>query len=221
VHKEAYFTPGNLRQQSKTFMESLGELPQRRKALPAPGKSALLVLDMQDYFLDESSHAYIPSATAILPGIRRLVDAWSKRKLPVIYTRHLNTAQNARGMARWWKDLIREGSPLSAITSNLDTTSAEVIEKCQYDAFLVTSLEQRLYSLGVSQVLICGVMTHLCCESTARSAFMRGFDVFFTVDGTATYMAAFHAASLLNLAHGFATPVLIDEVISVVNQNEA
>jgi isochorismate hydrolase len=56
-------------------------------------------------------------------------------------------------------------------------------------------------------------MTHLCCETTARSAFMRGLQVFIAVDGTATYSEAFHRASLLNLSHGFALPVLVDEIL--------
>lgn len=55
-------------------------------------------------------------------------------------------------------------------------------------------------------------MTHLCCETTARSAFIRGFDVFFTIDGTATYNEDFHFGTLYNLAHGFAVPLLIDEI---------
>jgi len=49
---------------------------------------------------------------------------------------------------------------------------------------------------------------------TARSAFMRGFEVFFTIDGTATYNEGFHQATLLNLAHGFAKPVLVSELLA-------
>jgi isochorismate hydrolase len=64
-------------------------------------------------------------------------------------------------------------------------------------------------------------MTHLCCETTARSAFMRGFEVFFTIDGTATYNEEHHWAALLNLAHGFATPVLVDEVVSAFGESHA
>ena len=220
VHKEAYFTPERLQQQSQRFLDGLGELRYRHKRRPVPKIAALLVLDMQEYFLDQSSHACIPSALAILPGIRRLVDAWSERGLPVIFTRHLNTAQNAGGMAIWWRDLIQESSPLSKITPNLDTSRGIILNKSQYDAFLGTKLDALLRDSGVTQVIICGVMTHLCCESTARSAFMRGFEVFFTVDGTATYSSSFHAATLLNLAHGFATPILVEEVISSVKHHE-
>jgi bifunctional isochorismate lyase / aryl carrier protein len=64
-------------------------------------------------------------------------------------------------------------------------------------------------------------MTHLCCETTARSAFMRGFEVFFTMDGTATYNEQLHRASLLTLSHGFALPVLMDELLRLMEPNEA
>ncbi|MES0360330.1 MAG: isochorismatase family protein, partial [Anaerolineales bacterium] len=62
-----------------------------------------------------------------------------------------------------------------------------------------------------------GVMTHLCCETTARSAFVRGFEVFFVIDGTATYNEDYHMATLLNLAHGFTTPVLTKEVLKFIH----
>jgi bifunctional isochorismate lyase / aryl carrier protein len=61
-------------------------------------------------------------------------------------------------------------------------------------------------------------MTHLCCETTARSAFTHGFEVFFTIDGTATYNERFHIATLLNLSHGFALAVLVEEVIEMLTE---
>jgi bifunctional isochorismate lyase/aryl carrier protein len=56
-------------------------------------------------------------------------------------------------------------------------------------------------------------MTHLCCETTARAAFVRGFDVFFLVDGTATYNQDYHQATLLNLAHGVAVLTDVNKII--------
>ena len=50
---------------------------------------------------------------------------------------------------------------------------------------------------------------------------MRGFEVFFTVDGTATYNEELHRASLLTLSHGFAVPVLIDELLQIIENDEA
>ena len=177
-----------------------------------PGRAALLVLDLQDYFLRPDSHAYIPAAPAILPNIQNLVTSFSGHGRPVIFTQHLNTQADAGMMSRWWRDVIRADSPLSAIAPGLDSPGGIRIRKTQYDAFYGTSLEELLRGRGVEQVVVSGVMTHLCCESTARSAFMCGFEVLFCVDGTATYTEALHRSALLTLAHGFALPVLCEEI---------
>jgi isochorismate hydrolase len=115
-------------------------------------------------------------------------------------------------MAIWWKDLIGPESLSGQLVSELDTSGGVVLAKSQYDAFFETPLEEILHTKKIRQVVICGVMTHLCCETTARSAFVRGFEV--TVDGTATYTQAFHQAALLNLSHGFAVPILVEEVLT-------
>ncbi|XXG60368.1 hypothetical protein AAC387_Pa04g2295 [Persea americana] len=57
---------------------------------------------------------------------------------------------------------------------------------------------------GIEEVIITGVMTNLCCETTARDAFVRGFRVFFSTDATATSSREMHEATLLNLGYGFA-----------------
>ena len=181
-----------------------------------PQASALLILDMQDYFLEPDSHAYIPSAAAILPNLKALIDAYAQHHLPVIFTQHLNTPENAGSMKTWWHDLIAPQNSLSAITDQIDLSKGTLVQKTQYDAFYNTDLEDLLRGKNVRQVVICGVMTHLCCETTARSAFVRGFEVFFTIDGTATYNQDFHLATLMNLSHGFATPVLADDILTAV-----
>ena len=119
-------------------------------------------------------------------------------------------------MAEWWHDLITPTHPRVGLSNRLELDGAEVLQKTQYDAFYQTDLAERLEVQGVSDVVICGVMTHLCCETTARSAFVRGLRVWFTVDGTASYNAEFHLGTLRNLAHGFAIPVLTSEVLSAL-----
>jgi nicotinamidase-related amidase len=210
--KESYFSAGTIQAKAGLMRQQIQMGMQKRDTRFDADRSALLVLDMQSYFLSPPSHAFIPSSAAILPGIRALIQAFTARRRPVVFTRHLNTPQDAGQMAFWWRDLIVAEHPYSQIVPELDTSAGIIIPKCQYDAFYGTFLEQVLHDLGVSQVVICGVMTHLCCETTARSAFTRGFEVFFTVDGTATYNEGFHCATLLNLAHGFATLALVDEI---------
>jgi len=212
--KEAYFSLETIQTKALEMLQKSGADLRRNNFQYIPERSALLVLDMQTYFLESTSHAYIPSGRAIIPGIRDLILAFSIRRLPVIFTRHLNTSQDVGLMATWWRDIITAENPKSEIIPELDLSAGIVLEKSQYDAFYQSPLESILRNRAVSQVVISGVMTHLCCETTARCAFVRGFEVFFLVDGTATYNEQFHQASLLNLSHGFASLMLAKDILT-------
>jgi len=214
MKRENYFTPETIHEKARQMADALSSLCARHADIVLRSdRAALLVLDMQEYFLRPDSHAFIPSAAAILPNIHMLVDSFHSRGLPILFTRHLNSEADAGMMSRWWRDLIRSDSALSGLAVSFDASRGTVLAKTQYDAFHHTSLEEVLRGRGVEQVIVTGVMTHLCCESTARSAFMCGFEVFFCIDGTATYTEELHRASLLNLAHGFAIPVLCQEIV--------
>ena len=215
--KTNYFTPQNIHQEAQALLDELPESLLHRKDNLVPAQSALLILDMQSYFLQPSSHAFIPSAVAIVPGLKQLAQTYYARNLTVVFTQHLNSQQDAGAMSRWWQDLITIENPLSAIIPEFDFSKRYVMRKNQYDAFYQSNLEEYLHKKGITQVVISGVMTHLCCETTARSAFVRGFDVFFLIDGTATYNREHHMASTLNLAHGFATPLLVSDIQTRVN----
>ncbi|NQT97931.1 MAG: isochorismatase family protein [Candidatus Marinimicrobia bacterium] len=219
--KSTYFTAKTIQAKSGKMLERIATTIFIRPVPNIPHDCALLVLDMQDYFLSPDSQAYIPSAPAIIPGINRLINLFGAASQPVIFTRHLNTLENAGPMKHWWRNMIMENNPRSRITSALNRVTGTILIKSQYDAFHQTELNTLLKRRNVSRVIITGVMTHLCCESTARSAFMRGYEVVFTIDGTATYNEQFHYGTLLNLAHGFATPVLIDQIIDQQTKNEA
>jgi isochorismate hydrolase len=73
-------------------------------------------------------------------------------------------------------------------------------------------LQERLVEMGVKEVIVTGVMTNLCCETTAREAFVKGFRVFFSTDATATSDLELHEATLKNLAYGFAYLVDCDRL---------
>jgi len=211
--KENYFTAANIDKKSNHFLRKLHSLRQRHQIEFRSEHSALLVIDMQKYFLDPSSDACLPAAWPIIPKIKKLLNAFKKRGRPVIFTRHINDSRNAGMLEEWWGEFIAADDPLSEIFPELKMPDSLVIEKTQYDAFYKTSLEDVLNKKKVKQIVVTGVMTHLCCETTARSAFMRGLTVFFPVDGTATQNEDFHRGTLLNLAHGFAVLVLVEELL--------
>jgi len=219
--KEAYFTPSTIEIKAQAMLHSLEWLKSNHPQNFAPQRSALLVLDLQAYFLSPASHAFIPSAPAILLGVNALIGAYARHSLPIFFTRHVNSSQEAGLMATWWHNLIDLENSLSEIDGGVNHANGTTIFKHRYDAFYETQLEQQLHERSISQVVICGVMAHLCCETTARSAFMRGFEIFFTIDGTATYNEDFHRATLLNLSHGFAVPVLVKDLLaSMEKQSE-
>lgn len=211
--KQNSVNPDVYSRKSRKTLEKLREFRERHDFVFMPESAALLIIDMQRYFLDTRSHAFIPDAPLITGQIKNLSAAFLKMNLPVILTRHINTQRNAKLMGKWWKDLITKKSRLSHIIPELHFQGATIVKKTQYDAFYQTNLEDLLKGKKVKQIVITGVATHLCCETTARSAFMRGFTVFLPVDGTATFAENFFQASLLNLAHGFAIPVLCEELM--------
>ena len=217
--KEKYLTYESLSQDTQNLLKKTGIPKSDITGNFFPQNAALLVLDLQKFFLDPASHAYIYGAPAIISGLLDLIKQYRKLQRPVICTRHLNTVENAGLMKSWWKDLITNDNPLSRLLPEIENLRLPVIEKPQYDAFYHTDLEQMLHEANVKQLVITGVMTHLCCESTARSGFMRGFEIFIPLDGTATYNADFHAAALRNLAHGFAHITDTADIKAVMNRH--
>jgi isochorismate hydrolase len=214
MRKEKYFTRGTVVREGKRMAASLPVNP--RAAALSPAAAALLVVDMQEYFLRPESHAFLPAAPAILANILALAERFERAGRPVFLTRHANTPDNSRQMAFWWRDLLTRGHPLGAIAPGLALPGRTVIEKSQYDAFIATDLEDRLRAAGVEQLAVAGVATHLCCESTARSAFARGFAVFMVLDATATWNRRLHVASLRALAHACAVPLRTADLLAAL-----
>lgn len=181
----------------------------------SPEGSVLLVIDMQRFFLDPASHAYIPGSNAAVKNAQKLVAKYRQRSLPIIFTRHALLRDEDPGvMGRWWGDVLRDDDDLSEIVPALAPLKGEqVLRKSRYSAFVGTNLEGILRRKRAQRILITGVATHLCCETTARDAFMRDFDVFFVVDATASKSEDLHLAALRTLADGFAIPVTTEEVL--------
>lgn len=216
--KEKYFTEENLKVKGKEMLEKVKKLRGYHNIEFLPENSALLIIDMQEYFLNPSSHAFVPSAATILPGVKKLISIYSKKNLPIIFTLHSNTDKNAGLMGKWWPDLLREGQKESKLARGLDSSDGIMINKNQYDAFYNTNLENILKTKKINQVIVCGVLTNICCETTARSSFIRGFETFFTIDGTAAYSEEHHMATILNLAYGFSVPILLDELFTLLSE---
>jgi nicotinamidase-related amidase len=169
-----------------------------RRALPILEKTAMLVIDMQHYF-----HGLV---APILDNVLSLIDACRSAQVKIVFTRHgVHDPQNDGGMlTTWWDDLILHGSEAWELDKELKPNSSDlIIDKNRYSAFQGTDLDDWLGNNGVEDLIISGVMTNLCCETTARDAFGHDYRVFFVADATATINEELHLATLKNLAYGF------------------
>ena len=211
--KELYYTDASINLQARHFLQVLTDLQSRRSFQINSNEVALLLIDCQKFFLDKSSPAFIPSAPAIIDNLVQLQELCLESGIKVIHTRHIDESRQDNMMLKWWGNLLSFDNPLSELIGELSSDNVTIINKSQYDSFYNTTLDSILRKNNIKQLIICGVMTHLCCETTARVAFTRGYEVFFTIDGTATQTSDFHSATLLNLAHGVATPVLVRELL--------
>ncbi len=217
-----YATPQNMEDRTLAWQDELEVYCKAGKRFdPGMKNMALLVIDVQEFFMNDRSHAFVPASQAILPNIRQLINKFREIKQPVIFTRHAYLKGEDQGiMGRWWGDNIMDDDPLSQITTELAPLPDEpVIRKTRYSAFMGTELEDMLREKGIDTVLITGVVTHLCCESTAREAFMKDFAVYMTIDGTASYSEELHISSLRALATGFAIPVTTRDIIFRLTEN--
>ena len=177
---------------------------------PRMDRSVLLLIDLQEYFRD--------LLQPILPRLLTLCTAARDAGLPLFFTRHDHNSGDMGGsLGEWWAGLIREKSPESCLLSELKPRPKEPVSaKSRYSAFFKTDLETRLRRQGIEDVIIGGVMTNLCCETTARDAFIRDFRVFFLADGTAAAADIYHRASLTNLAYGFATLMTCEKLFELL-----
>ncbi len=170
-----------------------------RQARPTPGRCALLVIDMQQYFLT--------MATPIIGNVLSIIEACRSKDIRIIFTQHghKDVSKEDGMLAEWWGDLIEYGSKEWELIHALKPSDTEgIIDKNRYSVFHGTGLDESLKSRKIEELIITGVMTNCCCETTARDAFVKDYRVFFVSDATATVNDELHIASLKNLAFGFA-----------------
>jgi len=213
---EDYLSKQTISSKTDEWLSELTIPPKRESNFKfSPKRSALLVIDMQKFFLNKESHSYIPAATAIVPNVNLIIKKYREHDIPIIFTYHAYEVDEEPGvMGRWWGDMLRVNNPLSDIHSSIDFRKDDIIlRKNRYSAFIGTNLEKILKEKKIETLVITGIMTHLCCETTARDAFMKDYDVYFIVDATATETESLHISSLRTLTDGFSIPMKTDEIL--------
>lgn len=160
-----------------------------------PTRTALLVIDMQNDFLEPSSPLCAPDGLALMDKFLELIEVCRAAGIEVIFTASVY-APGDSDLGRMGElfpglkgaNTLRRGSHGAQIHERLVPRPEElIVEKPRYSAFFRTGLDEHLRAKGIDTLIIGGVCTNVCCESTARDALFRDYRVFFLADATATY----------------------------------
>ena len=193
------------------------------------GKTALIVVDMQNAFLGEEGSMNkvgldITYLQKTAEPVRQLVDACHKANIPVIFTRYALRPdfKDAGCLVELFpalKDVnsIVSGTWDAELDERLGVKPGDfIVDKTRYSAFYNTNLEVILRGLGVDTVVVCGVTTEICVESIVRDAFFRDYRIVVPEDAVAAIDPLRHEGTLRTIRFGFGTVTTVDEITRAI-----
>lgn len=179
-----------------------------------PRHSAIVVIDVQnDFCHTEGGQAKrgldISAAAAVVPDIIKLIEEGRKAGVPVIFVRN--------GHTKWtrseaWKNkkgesdlppLCEEGTFGADFYRVQPLPGESIVIKYRYSAFIGTNFDLILRAAGIKTLIMSGVTTNTCVESTSRQGFMMDYNIVFLKDCTATHRIEEHEATLHNIELNF------------------
>ena len=188
----------------------------------APGKTALLVVDMQRAFLDPGEVMEVPPARDIVPQIQILLAVFRKRKLPVVFTEftysenlpllvgllhpeHRRAAAGApRGFGMPSSSCLVGEANVHVVPGLAPQPDELVIAKRYYDGFNGTPLDHALRARGVTHLVLTGTMTDICVLATAAGGMNREYRMTVVEDATATLWPEIQRATLDIIGRAYA-----------------
>lgn len=188
--------------------------------------TALIVVDMQRAFFDEKDSLGragldVSPLRAAIPGTVRLVEMARKAGVPVIFTKYVympgmvdfGSHRGAKADARKDNQSLGYGMDEVEIIAELGARPDEVvIEKSRPSAFYGTRLEPVLTAQGIRNLVVCGVTTNICVESTVRDAGQRDYGTFVVSDAVAEFTPERNHYALFGMGWMFATVVETKDV---------
>lgn len=189
--------------------------------------SALLIIDMQNAFIHpEGSLAKMGLDTSrssiVIEPIKKLKQEFKRQNRPVIYIQHTHRPDGTDGgmVAKVFPPIMGlghcfDGTWDAEITEALKPDHDDyIVKKHRYSAFYHTQLEEVLRGLKIEQLVVTGIATNVCVESTVRDAFYRDYNVFVPREATASFTEEAEKGSFGNFEFAFARVTTVDEMIN-------
>lgn len=192
-----------------------------------PEKTALLVVDMQNFFVEQGQALEVPAARSLAPNINRLTRAMRLAGGTVIW---IKMTLNDTDLDQWSvfppfngsRDKFKpvtDGEYGHQIWKELEVSGDDlIVNKRRFSAFIQGSsdLHEILQARAVDTLIITGTLTNVCCESTARDAMMLNYRVMMVADANATLTEEAHRAALMNILFVFGDVQTTDKVIELL-----
>ncbi|HEV8440409.1 MAG TPA: isochorismatase family cysteine hydrolase [Methylomirabilota bacterium] len=202
-----------------------------KRALPLrPGRTALLVVDMQRAFVEPGQAMEVPPARDIIPRIQELLTIFREKSLPVVFTEftyspsapllvgelhpeHRPAPPGAPGGFGLPSSTCLEGEDNARIVSDLLPRADElVIRKHYYDGFHGTILDGALRARGVTTLIVTGTMTDICVLATVVGGFNREYRMTVVEDAVATLSPEMQRATLDIVRRAYARVLTAKEI---------
>jgi ureidoacrylate peracid hydrolase len=200
-----------------------------------PDHCALLVIDvLNDFCADDGAMARegldVGAAQQLAERLPALIGAARAAGVFVVFVRNVYNTEGYTYLSDTWLEQAgrrREGSYVERPVCPPDSWGNDfygavrplpgepIVTKHRFDAFLDTDLALVLRSNAVRSLVVTGVATNVCVETTVRQAFVRDYHVVLPADGAAAYSADEHDASLVTIDRYFGQVVTSDDVIGV------
>lgn len=201
----------------------------------APHRAAVVTVDVQNDFCHRDGFlgklgVPMGQIESMLPRLQSFLDAARANGVPVIHVISHHDEQYASPVVTEHKTrhglpMELDGRPLrdapycisgtwgAALTTIDARPGEEIVVKHRYSGFHNTNLDLVLRSRGIQTVIMTGVATNACVESTARDVYMHDYYLVFTSDGTATTSQAAHDATLANIEQYFGQVASMDQIL--------
>ncbi|ANS76591.1 isochorismatase [Paenibacillus yonginensis] len=188
-------------------------------------KAAVVIVDVQnDYCHPEGSlgqrGADVSGVAEMMPNLHRLLDSARAHEVPLIFIQTFH--EDATDSEAWRErsagnsaQVCRKGS-WGAEFFEVEPAAGEIIvNKHRYSAFINTRLDTVLRTLGIETLIMTGVSTNVCVESTARDGYMLDYHIVMLKDACASYSREAHDMTMTNISGYFGTVTDTSEVIQL------
>ena len=185
-----------------------------------PAQAALIVVDMQNDSVRVGAPLEVPDARATIEPIRRTIDLFRRLQRPIVFTRFVAGFKETLlwkwspelrppvncckpGFMRRYGDAEGKLDCVAVIDELTVEPGDYIVDKYWYGAFFRTNLYDILLSEHVDTTVVCGTVTQICVEETARESFHMGLKTVVLSDCVSSYDPGMHAATLKNFALKF------------------